>query len=124
MLIVAAFLLVCLQTCEPQGKCTVYLGVWFEYWGHHCVGDVVKVVCGIQAASPCPLGVLVRLRSKQLTEHEVRWPLTAQMMLYRLSFGFRLLRFVRSEFWCACAGNKLTEQVLRWPQMVQMICWI
>ncbi len=37
---------------------------------------------------------------------------------------FRLLRLVHSNFWCACAGNKLTEQVVRCPQMVQMICWI
>jgi hypothetical protein len=67
--------------------------------------EVVKVVCGVQAAAPCLLRVLVRLRRKQLTDQLVRWPLMAQMMLYRLSVGFRLLRLVHLEFCCACAVN-------------------
>jgi hypothetical protein len=37
--------------------------------------DVVKVVCGIQAAVPCPLRILMHLRRKQLKEQEVRCPL-------------------------------------------------
>ncbi len=41
-----------------------YLGAWLEYGGHHGVGDVVQVVCRVQAAPPCPLRVLVRLRNK------------------------------------------------------------
>ncbi len=65
----------------------------------------VQVVCWIKAALPCPLRVLVRLCRKQQTEQVVRWPLMGQMMLYRLSVVFRLMRLVRSEFWCACAVN-------------------
>ncbi len=41
-----------------------YLGAWLEYGGHHGVGDVVQVVRRVQAAPPCPLRVLVRLRNK------------------------------------------------------------
>jgi hypothetical protein len=32
--------------------------------------DVVKVVCGIQAAVPCPLRILMHLRRKQLNKQK------------------------------------------------------
>jgi hypothetical protein len=45
------------------------------------VNDAVQVVCWIFTAAHSLLKVLVRLRRKQLTQQEVRWPMKTQMML-------------------------------------------
>ncbi len=58
----------------------------------------VQVACCILAAAPSLLKVLARLRRKQLTKREVRWPLMAHMILYRLSVEFRLLHLFTQGF--------------------------